>query len=161
MIYVGIDNGLYGAIAIYRKQLEVYPIPLIIKKVNKSEREFYDKELIKNIFLNVFFYDEPSIIVLEEAQPFHKEGATSSFKTGNQYGFMEGLLMGMGRKFNIISPKHWQKVFGISGKFGDTKVQAEKVVNNKYPLIKTRTERGKLLDGICDAILMEEYAKML
>ena len=160
-MYCGIDNGLQGAIVFRKNDIRIYPMPVLEKIINKSKRHVYDYKTIYEIFITELFYDEPCNCVLEEAQVFGIEGKVTTFTIGKNFGFMEGLLLGLKVETQIVPPKEWQKFFGISGKKGDTKIQAEMVVNQKFPEVKTRTKGGRLLDGICDALLMSEYAKQI
>ena len=164
MIVAGVDNGFTGAISFYNvKKNEMVVFDMFVNEIviNGKKRKEYNAEKIKDLFVEFNFFNDLKLVVLEKAQPFHAEGAISSFSTGKQYGLMIGLLTGLGIKYEIVQVKSWQKAFGIKGKLGDTKVQAEKIVNNKFSHIITRTKRGRLLDGRCDAVLMAEYASML
>lgn len=158
---VAIDNGLNGAIVFLNESGEIttYCTPLKKVTVNKKEKNVYDEIKIKDIFLEEMFGFDSWFCVLEKAQAFPKQGGTSNFTNGSGFGFYRGLLLGLGIKYDLIHPKTWQKAFGISGKFGGTKEQAEKVARRYYPGVVYRTKRDRLLDGIADAVCMVEFGR--
>lgn len=154
MKIMGIDNGLDGGIVtIDKKTLESYRMPTV--KIGKTKR-VYDEAAIQSIIQS----QNPDLVIIERAQVMHKQGVVSGGKTMYQFGLTVGILRASNIKFQITEPKKWQKEFSISG---ETKRKSYSVACNLFPeyLHSFKTSRGKILDGVTDALLMAEYGRRL
>jgi len=160
MIFIGIDNGLDGAVAVLNDSdntLKTFSTPFIKEDMggNKTKRRYDIPGMINllkpyaNIATNAF-------AVLESAQAMPKQGVTSMFSIGYGFGIWSAILACLKIPHTIIRPQKWQGKYGISG---DTKAQAYLVCERIFPMNKFKTERGRVLDGHCDATLMADYAK--
>jgi len=188
MICIGIDNGKSGAIAIIdidvpeitgtnKNAYKVVDMPLIGKE--------YD---IGSIYRILRVYEDEANVCLESAQVMPGQGACSGFTIGKNYGIIQGVLTAVGMPYEIITPKKWQKEFGISSDIELPKVTKEMTDDQKkecnkerarlkaerkkeiksksvliaqrlFPGINFTTPRGALKDGWSDAILMAEYCR--
>lgn len=155
--FLGIDNGLQGAVVrIGRLGLLTYYDDYTVKvKKGKSRKIVYDLSKIEGIVSNL----PPCVAFLEKAQAFPNQGSVSNFSTGFGFALWQMALTIKKIPFQIISPKEWQKEFGIVGSKGDTKNQAYIIAKRLYPYAVLKTERNRILDGRCDALLMAEYGR--
>lgn len=155
-IFLGIDCGLQGGIAVFGDTVEIYSIPIVTEKKEKSIKRKYDIKAIKDIFLKYWSTKESIHVFIEKTQAFPGQGGVSMWSIGFGDGMYQGILTALQIPYEVVHPKKWQKEFSISGK---TKSLSFEVANRLYPHLKLTTERGKILDGLCDALLIAEYGK--
>ena len=157
--YIGIDNGLSGAIAFYKpatNNMIALPMPIIKTKKAKGMKTEYD---VPQIIALLKQYSDTKLVILEKAQAFPGQGSVSMFSIGKGFGIMEGILAALGLSYQIIHPKSWQKkVFeGIAHK--DTKQASVLTAQRLFPNVsfKTSERATKVSNGLTDAALMAYY----
>lgn len=162
-VFAGIDPGLKGAIVAVEYTLTEPPhvsyitMPLI-KTGKRSE--------VDSLAVHGFLVDRGiSLVVIEEVQTFPKLGRKQGIASTGRYFRGHGKLLAaveIGRiPHSRCYPKTWQKAFGISSARGDTKDQAIFVARQRFPTFKLPTNRvGRELDGVADALLMAEFARI-
>lgn len=140
MIYIGIDPGKDGALAIVSEGGLVEAIP-------------YDTKAYKNALSGL---KTPSVAVLEHVNAMPKQGVTSMFTFGEGFGYLKGLLEAYGIPYELVRPQKWKKEFGISGKN-----QSIEVCKRLFPGVNLKkTDRCKKdHDGMAEALLMALYAR--
>ena len=163
MIYIGIDPGLDGGIAIKKPSgIETVIMPTTtIKKAGKNKRVI-DHDGVKEIF--EVFKSEQCYAIIEEQQAMSKggikQGVISMVTIGVGFGALLQVLTDFDIDFKRINPHDWQKEFRIAN--GDTKAQALEVCQNLFPklnLLGTKKSRVSH-KGIVDAVLIMEYGIM-
>lgn len=93
--------------------------------------------------------------VLEHVHAFPKQGVSSVFKFGANFGAWEGILTALEIPYSLITPQRWQKSILDSAKAkGNTKAAALAFVQRQYP-----GRRFNKTSGISDALCMAHYAK--
>lgn len=163
MIYVGVDPGLSGAIAVIDSdtmEIEIQPMP-IIKGTGRSQYDLFE---IRNVLCLLPGYAEtypPRIFVtIEKSQPLPPRlgGGIANYRRGEACGW-HWLLIGMGISHQLVGPLIWQKVMlaGTSGT--DTKQKSIIAAQRLFPgQSLKRTERcRKPDDGMSDALLICAY----
>lgn len=102
-------------------------------------------------------FEESTKCCLERVGAMPKQGVTSMFKFGENYGFIQGLLTAYGIPYELVTPQRWKKEFGITG----DKNSSIAVCKRLFPDVSLRrTERCKKdHDGMAEALLMAEYAR--
>ena len=142
MIYIGIDPGKSGAMAIIRSDMDK---PVIIG---------FDEEAYAGALLLV--NNKYAKACLEHVGPMPGQGVTSTFNFGQNFGYIKGLLEANGIPYELVRPQKWKKEFGISDK--NSSVECCKRL---FPGVSLRrTERcRKDDDGMAEALLMAEYAR--
>lgn len=140
MIYIGIDPGKDGALAILSEGVLCEAIP-------------YDTQAYKSTLNGL---PGPSVAVLEHVNAMPKQGVTSMFNFGEGFGYLKGLLEAYGIPYELVRPQKWKKEFGISGKN-----QSIEVCKRLFPGVNLKkTDRCKKdHDGMAEALLMAEYAR--
>lgn len=146
MIYIGIDPGKSGAMAM----LEYLGEDLQRVSVLPFDEKVYSKELGD-------ISDCPSCCCLERVGAMPKQGVTSMFNFGENYGFIQGLLTAYSIPYELVTPQRWKKVFGVT----KDKNSSIDVCKRLFPSVKLRrTNRCKAdHDGMAEALLMAEYAR--
>lgn len=142
MIYIGIDPGKDGALAVIFDGMDetmVFPY---------GEREYI------NTLQNLSGYNVKTCLEHVTAMP--KQGVTSMFSFGENFGYIRGMLEAYGIPYELVRPHKWKKEFGISDKN-----QSVEVCKRLFPgVCLRRTERCKKdHDGMAEALLMAEYAR--
>ena len=140
MIYIGIDPGKDGALA-------------MISDVGAASVAVFDPDIYKSA-LRAF--PGQARAVLEHVGAMPGQGVTSMFSFGENFGYIKGLLEAYQIPYELVRPQRWKKAFGISGKN-----QSVEVCKRLFPGVSLRrTERCKKdHDGMAEALLMAEYAR--
>lgn len=146
MIYIGIDPGKSGALAI----LEFIGEDIQNVSVFQFDEKIYSKEL-RDIS------DCPSCCCLERVGAMPKQGVSSMFHFGENYGFIQGLLTAYCIPYELVTPNKWKKEFQVTG----DKNSSIDVCKRLFPNVSLRrTDRcRKDDDGYAEALLMAEYAR--
>lgn len=141
MIYIGIDPGKKGALAVIdRSQTVLFPF---------SEGEY----------VNALKTLPPQITkaCLEHVGAMPGQGVTSMFHFGENFGYIRGLLEAFEIPYELVRPQKWKKEFSITGE----KNSSIEVCKRLFPGVDLRrTERCcKDDDNVAEALLMAEYAR--
>lgn len=140
--YIGIDPGAKGALALISDVTAVFP---------------YDPQTYITIFRGIYEKKTPCICCIEQVHSISGQGIASSFKFGQTYGYLLGLLEAFAIPYQPITPQKWKKEFGLSS----DKAGSVEVCKRLFPgenLLRTERSR-KEDDGMAEALLMALYAK--
>lgn len=157
MIYVGIDpGGSSGAFAAVDTEGFV-----ILTQKFIDWKSTYNRAL----FAGDFSISEPAVAVrsqniftvLEHAQPMPKQGVTSMFSYGGNFGGWQSLLEGHGIPYQLVKPQKWMKAILGSFPTGQSKPRAYDYVRRRHPGLDVK----KSSTGIIDAVCMAMYARFL
>lgn len=92
----------------------------------------------------------PRFVWLEQVGSMPGQGVSSTFKFGQSYGFLRGLLVGLGIPHEFVRPAVWQKALGcLSG--GDKNVTKAKA-QQLWPHVKWA-------HATADSALIAEYGR--
>ncbi len=157
MIYVGIDNGLDGGIALLRDgALELHPMPT--DSNGKSRR--VDVE-----HLAVLLQHRQITAVLYESVAGSKN-VKAAVSMADSFARVETVLKFLGYRHQPLTARTWQKQFWTVPKMAqgvkfNTKAAALKVAKQLWPNQDWRkNDRCKVAhDGLVDAALIAEYAR--
>lgn len=147
MIYIGIDPGLSGALA-------------VIHNVNDTEN-IISEPFSETSYLDILKYvskkSDTKVCCLEHVSAMPKQGVVSTFNFGSNFGWIQGVLQAYCIPYELVRPQKWKKEFGITA---DKNTSIE-VCQRLFPeLDLRRSEKSKKPDdGIAEALLMAEYAK--
>jgi hypothetical protein len=160
MNIVGIDPGLSGAIAELNQKgdiIHLIDMPVLSYKKGKKVKRDYDVGAISNFF--TLMLEERTVFIekMQSMPPGFRVQA--SFGLGYCQGLLEGILIALGVGYELILSKEWKKHFQITKAKGDEKVQAFQIASKLFPKAKLQTERGRVLDGRSDALLLCEYGR--
>lgn len=156
-VFIGIDPGKDGALAIlgYRETPILVPF---------SETEYANQlrrlDAAQRFVAPFVSADKPRVevfCVVEHVNAMPGQGVTSCFSFGQNFGFILGLLTAFRIPYELVRPQRWKKAFGCTS---DKNTSIE-VVQRMFPGVDLRrTPRcAKPHDGICEALLMAEYAR--
>ena len=147
MVFIGIDPGKAGAIAILDKQniieTEVHDMP-------ESAYDLYD--------ILQYVDDADILCIIEKAQSMPNMGHVGRFGYGVGYGKIIAVLEILEIPFQEIASIKWKKEFSLVKK---DKKHSCRTAKQLFPNIILQTEKGRWLDGRAEALLMAEYGRRL
>lgn len=146
MIYIGIDPGKDGAMAAIwdgegeGRCIEITP---------------FSPDGYRNALMEAFGTD--CVCCLERVGPMPKQGVTSTFNFGENFGFIQGLLTAYRIPYELVTPRKWKGEFQITG----DKNSSIAVCKRLFPNVSLhRTDHcRKDDDNMAEALLMAEYAR--
>ena len=146
MIYIGIDPGKSGAMAIISTDTQPFT-----RVVPFDEREYAEVLRFHNE------YDTIGGCVVERVNAMPGQGVTSMFSFGENYGFIQGLLTAYNIPYELVMPRAWKKEFGVTS----DKNTSISVARRLFPDVSLmRTEKCRKEDNnIAEALLMAVYAR--
>lgn len=148
MIYIGIDPGKNGGIA-------------CVSDNSKNDAEAYpysDDVLINNLgFVCIQGWKDDVICYLEQVHAMPKQGVSSTFNFGMNFGFIQGVLKAYGIPYELVTPQKWKKEFSCTS---DKNTSIE-VCKRLFPGVNLKaTDRCKKdHDGMAEALLIAEYGR--
>jgi len=159
MIFVGIDNGLSGAITAINKNENIL-FSTVMPTIKVGSKNEYDINEIVRLFKEHFGRKDKIIIALEKSHVRPVSGKRACFSTGFGYGVMQGVLTSLGLSYHIVSPSEWMNKV-ITDKAPGDKKPSIMFCKRKYPTFHWgATERAnKPSDGKTDATCLAIYAK--
>lgn len=107
---VGIDPGLSGAIALLNpitREVIVHDMPLIASKAGRSETD------VHNLARILAPGGDSNIAILEQVHAMPKQGVTSTFRFGQNYGACQMAISGHGYDVRDVTPNAWKKHFRL------------------------------------------------
>ena len=143
MIYIGIDPGKKGAMAV------------IFGGIDKTVLVPFDEQKYTNVLRNIA--EREARACLEHVGAMPGQGVTSMFHFGENFGYIRGLLEAFEIPYELVRPQKWKKEFSITGE----KNSSIEVCKRLFPGVDLRrTERcRKDDDNVAEALLMAEYAR--
>jgi len=138
VIYIGIDPGLSGGMALLRdsKCIETFKF----EGATERDIEWALQEWVRL---------DDAYVFIEKVSSSPQMGVTSAFTFGRSYGFLRGLLAGR-IVHDEVRPQDWQKAMGCRTK-GDKNVSKAKA-QQLFPDVK-------VTHAIADAMLIAEHCR--
>ena len=143
MIYIGIDPGKLGAMAILWQTGDVEVIP-------------FDKAGYTNAIARANETDECKCC-LEHVSAMPRQGVTSTFSFGENFGWCQGILDAYGVSYELVRPLKWKREFSVTSD-KNTSIEVCKRLFPDVSLKRTENCR-KDDDGLAEALLLAEYAR--
>lgn len=156
MIYIGIDPGLGGAVAIIDGlNVDLFDTPTAL--TGKGTKKDY---LIANMtpLLESAAKYQP-FCVLEAVHSMPKQGVASSFSFGRGLGIWEGILSAYGIPYAKVAPQTWKKAM-LEDMPRDNKDSSRIAATRLFPHVSNMLARKKD-DGRAESLLMAEYGRRL
>lgn len=147
MIYIGIDPGKNGGIAILNVQNN--------QLVSALTYVFDESVLITMLYK--LRQSHCCKCTLEHVHAMPKQGVSSTFNFGMNFGFIQGVLKAYGIPYELVTPQKWKKEFSCTS---DKNTSIE-VCKRLFPTVNLKaTERCKKdHDGMAEALLIAEYGR--
>ena len=162
-IYIGIDPGKEGAIAIIDNGIVAIidtPTTEIItkqktKKGNCKKKNLYVESAMADILRA---YQKYNIhVAIEKVHSMPKQGVSSMFSMGEGFGLWIGIIVAFQLPYTKVTPQAWKKEM-LDGLGKEKSVSCYRA-QQLFPNNEFYTPRKRALDGRGDAVLIAEYAK--
>jgi crossover junction endodeoxyribonuclease RuvC len=161
LIYIGIDPGLSGALAVIDERIaeqcaSVFDTPTVTVEGEKTKRKYLVPAMA--LLLKPFADRQDVLAILENVHSMPKQGVASSFCFGEGKGMWEGILSAYNIPTELVSPQRWKKEM-MDGQ-GKEKSAARFKAMALFPSL---SEQLKLIkhDGRAEALLMAAYGRRL
>lgn len=141
MIFIGIDPGKSGGIA------WIEGGEAAAAKAPATERDQW--ELLVQL---AGLLTPGSHAVIEEVHAMPKQGVTSMFSFGQNYGTWIGMLTAAAIPFDLVTPQTWQRVLRCRTR-GDKNVSKRRA-QQLFPQLK-------ITHATADALLIAEYCRLV
>lgn len=151
-IYIGIDPGMSGAMALMsiKGTIEVWDF-------EQGECLQRLKDLGQGRAAGEFEVKA----VLEKAHSMPKQGVSTTFKFGTNYGTWIGRLEACGIPFDLITPAKWKKeMFDSMVRSADLKAMSLDRARRLFPQMANRLTR-KMDHNRAEALLLAEYCRRI
>lgn len=138
MQVIGVDPGQSGGIALLDRD------GLFAAKMPATEAD-----------LKLWFEGNtkaPRFVFIEQVGAMPKQGVSSTFKFGQSFGFLRGLIVGLGIPHEFVRPQVWQKALGCLTK-GDKNV-SKSAAQRLWP-------NERFTHATADASLIAEYGRRI
>lgn len=147
MIYIGIDPGKNGGIAIMKT---------LVNKIERVGVKCYSDEDLLSTLKDVGTYIH-KVCYLEHVHAMPKQGVSSTFNFGMNFGFIQGVLKAYDIPYELVTPQKWKKEFSCTS---DKNTSIE-VCKRLFPNVNLKaTDRCKKdHDGMAEALLIAEYGR--
>lgn len=144
---LGIDPGLRGGVAYLGSTTLCYPL------------EIAGGEVDIRAFARLVRVLHPDLVVIEKSGAMPKQGVVSTFSFGKTCGRLEGAIMALGFRLELVTPQAWKRSV-LAGTAKD-KAAAIAYCCRAFPSVSLlRSERSKKLDdGMADALCIAEYGR--
>lgn len=155
MIYIGIDPGKNGGIAVINDK---FPKPVNITVYKYSDDDLIDVIDVCTKGSSIAVHrDEEIKCVLEKVNAMPGQGVVSMFNFGQNFGFIQGVLKAYEIPFELVPPQKWKKEFSVTS---DKNTSIE-VAKRLFPGVNLKaTDRCKKdHDGMAEALLIAEYGR--
>lgn len=109
----GIDPGKTGALAFMqsdpRSLVCVVPMPL-----DKTTSRGLMRTSVNWWAVTAAIREQdPDLVVIERQRAMPRQGVSSTFATGFQYGALTGILAALGKPYEVVEPSVWKRDVGL------------------------------------------------
>ena len=162
-VYIGIDPGQQGAIAVMDEDGKIlfntYDMPL------RAEKGIDGLELYRFLSQIQFIYKDRMFCMLEQAQSMPSMDSQAVFNYGTGFGKIVAVLEILGVPYQPVRPHVWKKEFSLNKEKGKTMTTKDKkgasvaMAQKLFPNQELQTPKGRMLDGRAEALLICEYGR--
>ena len=149
--FVGIDPGKSGAFCLLAKNgsIRFFDFP------KDGNLHHYWRRLD-----NIIRANNVQLCVLEKVHAMPKQGVTSMFSFGTNFGLWQGFLIAWEIPFQLVAPQTWMKNLTFKADGADTKKRVGSAAMRLFPHAELTGPKGGFKDGRADALLMAYYAML-
>lgn len=152
MRFLGVDPGAKGAICLLdasTQEASFSPTPVRDGKPRAAS-------VFSNLMAVTYIDSTPCAV--EDVHSLYGMSAKSNFAMGYNLGAIHAILQACGIDYDLVKPKEWQKVCGVTRQGEEDMKQATaRRALELYPDAKIYGPRGGLLDGRADALMIAHY----
>lgn len=173
MVFIGIDPGLTGAVAIIRDTMTGALVEIIdtpTSKIERGNKKLKTGKSVKNEYLpaqmaDIVSFADPAFNKKEEVYVFMEnvhampaQGSVSMFNFGKGFGIWVGILAALSLQYSLITPQAWKKEMmpGMPKEKEASLIRASQLFPAMSSLLCKKTHVGR-----ADALLIAAYGKRL
>ena len=153
MIIIGIDPGMKGGIA-WSVDRHCGP-SVYCTKMPETETDTLHY-LGDNIAACLGRANPSPFVYLEKVHSMPGQGVASTFKFGQGYGFLRGILVALRYPFEEVTPKKWQAEFGMKKERLETKSAWKQRLKGRAQILFPDLEVDLYT---ADALLIAEFGR--
>lgn len=143
MIILGIDPGQSGGVAwLVTEDSARYAAV----RMPETEADFVQCLIDRGVL------ESESMAFVESVHSMPKQGVSSSFKFGQNYGMIRGVLAALSIRREFVSPQKWQRAMSCMTR-GD-KTVSKRRAQELFPHLH-------VTHAVADALLIAEYGRMV
>jgi len=149
---IGIDPGLSGAIGVLDDDgvaIAIHDMPIMARISGKGQ------EVNPSALASILMQYKDVKIYLELVHSMPRQGVASSFRFGEGFGVVKGVIGTLQKPLYYVTPAIWKKRAGLTGKQKDA---ARTLAINTWPEIADQLTRKKDCDR-ADALLIAKFGK--
>lgn len=154
MIYIGIDPGKSGAMAVVE----------VNDTAGENDRgrvvciKPFDEKQYCDTLLELISSSARGIrCCVERVSAMPGQGVTSMFNFGKNFGYILGLLDVCAVPYELVTPRKWKGEFGVTSDKNSSIAVCKRLFPNVSLLPTERCRKDN--DGMAEALLMAEYAR--
>jgi crossover junction endodeoxyribonuclease RuvC len=148
VIYIGIDPGLSGAIAVFDMDaghLSIIDMPVVEVERNGKKKRELSPAMLANVLSLI---GKPSTALVERVGAMPGQGVSSVFSFGRSLGTIEGALAALQIPMTLVPPQQWQKGCGVRGGKDGSRQRAAELFPNFAGLFSRKKDDGRA-DAAC------------
>lgn len=156
MIFIGIDPGLDGAVAVLNDAAVAFSdMPTIEVASGKKRRREHDASALC-AFLNSLYGINRATVAIERQQAMPDQGGVSTFRTGYGFGLIMGILAALKLRTEIVAPVSWKRALMADQPKdkGASILVAKRLFPHAASLLTLKKHHGR-----ADALLIAEFVK--
>jgi crossover junction endodeoxyribonuclease RuvC len=165
MIYIGIDPGLTGAVAVIgpKATIDLIDAPVCevdTGKKNKKGKKVVRNELIPQQMANVlddyqYNYGADMHVFIEKVHSMKDQGVASTFNFGMGFGIWIGILAALKIPHTFVTPQAWKKATMQGFKDKDaSRIRAQQLFPQCVDKLNLKKHVGR-----SDALLIAEFGR--
>ena len=155
MMYLGIDPGLTGALALVdgERMVRIWDMP-VTEKTHGKGREV-NAYLLSDLIVDAMSLSDRGLMMarVEQVAAMPGQGVSSMFSFGFSAGVISGVLGSLGVNKQMVRPAAWKRSYGLTGRDKDA---ARTLAIERYPEAAPLLARKKDV-GRADALLIAGY----
>lgn len=155
MIYIGIDPGLDGAMAVLlgRGPPMLLDAPTSVITKGKKKRRAYDVSMMAG-HLNLY-RGSATLVALEAVHAMPGQGVTSMFSMGYGFGLWRGIIAACELPCELVTPRVWKnKMVGVGTDKNASRLKAIDLFPSVADWLKRKKDHGR-----AEALLIAEYVR--
>lgn len=161
MIYLGIDPGLDGALAILDDRradgaCRVEDTPTLTVVSPRGRKREYDLAAFTRVLAPFAWRPSHVRAVIEHVHAMPDQGVRSMFTMGYGVGVWHALLAAFGIRYETVTPQRWKRA--LMDGMGREKDASRLVAMRLFPAVAAQLARTKD-HGRADALLIAEYGR--
>lgn len=150
---IGIDAGYTGAICVIDSDtFSFFDMPLMS---NKTGKNILNIKALSDYLRQ--YQDIADCVILEQVGAMPKQGVSSTFRFGECYGAIQGVVVALGFPIHYVTPQRWKKPLGLLGSVKDA---SRTLAIQQFPYLSVNLSRKKDI-GRADAFWIAKSLQFL